>query len=365
MQSVLTKETAPVTAAAHYWPAVSVIMPFDPKMVTSSALRLALKSACRKIERQLLDNYPSDIALIMMAKFNDIVERLNFSTHRKSIAIFASPVFEKVIYLDIPVEERITVGGSFAIRDLLRCRKNEHRYLVLQLGEHHSHIYSGNAGTLVKILSATPRSEFVYENTTAEKPEACYGKGRQNEISLQKFLRQVDNTLNNILRAYPLPLFIAGPESLTTCFKALTAHGRAVIDYVYADNGKANEKELAGLLAPYVGNWKQVEEKNILNKLKETECAGNLLYGMGAVWYASMRGQGQLLLLEENFSYDGRKECSDGLAYGATKQYNAFSCTSDEADEVIEKVLQNGGDIAFAPERILKDYNHIALIKSY
>jgi len=138
-----------------------------------------------------------------------------------------------------------------------------------------------------------------------------------------------------------------------------------VIDYVYADNEKATVKELAGLLAPYVGNWKQVEEKNILNKLKETECAGNLLYGMGAVWYASMRGQGQLLLLEENFSYDGRKECSDGLAYGATKQYNAFSCTSDEADEVIEKVLQNGGDIAFAPERILKDYNHIALIKSY
>jgi len=37
MQSVLTKETPPVTAAAHYWPVVSLIMPFEHKMIASTA----------------------------------------------------------------------------------------------------------------------------------------------------------------------------------------------------------------------------------------------------------------------------------------------------------------------------------------
>ena len=38
MQSVLTKETTPLTAAAFYGPVVSVLMPFEHKMVASTAL---------------------------------------------------------------------------------------------------------------------------------------------------------------------------------------------------------------------------------------------------------------------------------------------------------------------------------------
>jgi hypothetical protein len=34
-------------------------------------------------------------------------------------------------------------------------------------------------------------------------------------------------------------------------------------------------------------------------------------------------------------------------------------------DDVIEKVLENGGDVEFVDEGVLKDYHHIALILFY
>ena len=37
----------------------------------------------------------------------------------------------------------------------------------------------------------------------------------------------------------------------------------------------------------------------------------------------------------------------------------------DAVDDVIEKVLKNGGDVEFVDEGLLKDYQHIALIQYY
>ena len=37
----------------------------------------------------------------------------------------------------------------------------------------------------------------------------------------------------------------------------------------------------------------------------------------------------------------------------------------DAVDDVIEKVLENGGDVEFVDEGLLKEYKHIALIKYY
>ena len=64
------------------------------------------------------ENYPADVEIMMMKKLRTIIKNLNFNTHKKSIAIFLSPVFEKVLYLDISVEEKIIIDESFEIRDL-------------------------------------------------------------------------------------------------------------------------------------------------------------------------------------------------------------------------------------------------------
>jgi hypothetical protein len=49
----------------------------------------------------------------------------------------------------------------------------------------------------------------------------------------------------------------------------------------------------------------------------------------------------------------------------AEKPYSKFSYIKDAVDDVMEKVLETGGDVEFVDEGMLKDYDHIALVQYY
>ena len=51
--------------------------------------------------------------------------------------------------------------------------------------------------------------------------------------------------------------------------------------------------------------------------------------------------------------------------YMAIEPYNKFSYIKDAVDDVIEKILEAGGDVEFVEPGILESYNHIALIQYY
>jgi hypothetical protein len=63
--------------------------------------------------------------------------------------------------------------------------------------------------------------------------------------------------------------------------------------------------------------------------------------------------------------YAAQHGSSEDKIYETVEPYNRFSYIKDAVDDVIEKVLENGGDVEFVDEGILKDYNHIALIQYY
>jgi len=130
-KAITTPEISEVMEALHYRPAISIILPFEPKMKSKTELIHSLKIATDSVEKDLMENYPDEMSILVMRKLRAIINGLNFNSYKKSIAIYVSPVFEKVLYLDIPVEEKIIVDESFEIRDLVYCKKQLHKYLVL------------------------------------------------------------------------------------------------------------------------------------------------------------------------------------------------------------------------------------------
>ena len=106
-------------SATKYQPCISLIMPFEPKMGLQRELSHRLKLAGEKIERMLAAVYPTEQYQLVLDKFDELLNKLNFNTYKKSIAIFVSPLMEKVYYLDIAVEETIIMDDSFEIRDLI------------------------------------------------------------------------------------------------------------------------------------------------------------------------------------------------------------------------------------------------------
>jgi Bacterial archaeo-eukaryotic release factor family 3 len=365
MNKDITPEIREVMEALHYRPAVSVIMPFEPKMMQKDALVHSLKSAVDKAERELKDNYNSELTSLVIHKLRRILGELNFGTHKRSIAIYVSPVFEKVLYLDIPVEEKIIVDESFEIRDLVYCKKQLHKYLVLLVSSKGSHMYLGNSDTFVRIISNTPEAASACINDAPERVANFSDTTERKEILLGKFLRHIDNTLDIILNAYHLPLFVMGTQSTLGHFKKITKHKAAVVEYIQGNYEDAPLEELKTILQPHIADWKKIQQKDLLNQLEEAAGGNKLAVGMKNVWKEAMGQRGKLLLVEKDYMYAAQHSSSEDIIYKAIEPYNKFSCIKDAVDDVIEKVLQNGGDVEFVEKDLLKKYHHIALIKYY
>ena len=365
MNTGLTSELGEVMEAKYYRPAISIVMPFEPKMNQKAALSHSLKIAADKVERELREAYSTEIIELVMGKLRSVISNLNYNTHKKSIAIYVSPVFEKVLYLDIAVEEKIMVNESFEIRDLVYNKKQSHQYLVLVINGKKSRMFLGNSKTFVKIIADTSSSVYAYINDAPEKVSNFSDNSSRREIIMEKFLHHIDNSLGIILHSYRLPLFVMGPERIVGHFKKLTKHGSAVIEYIYGGYDEANAEELAAVLQPYTAKWKEVKQKELLNQLEDAAGKKQLACGIRNVWREAMNHKGRLLVVEKDYMYAAQHGGSKNVIYMPSKSYSKFSHIKDAVDDVIEKVLEQGGDVEFVEKDVLKDYHHIALVQYY
>ena len=365
MNTIMSPEILELMESLHYRPAISIIMPLEPKMNLKTEITHSLKIAADKVEYELLKNYPHEMSMLVMQKLRTIIKNLNFNAHKKSIAIYLSPVFEKVLYLDIAVEERITVDESFKIRDLLYSKKQLHKYLVLLLSSKESRIYLYNSTRLERIFFVIPESFYAYENEAPEKVGNFSDISQRKEMLMEKLLHYIDNSLDIILKAYQLPLFILAAERTLGHFKKLTKHTGAIIGYVQGNYEEATLKHLKEILEPQIADWEKVKQKDLLNLLENAAGKKKLAVGMSEVWHEAMNHKGRLLVIEKNYAYDAEHEGSEDVVYKTIWPYSKFSYNKNAVDDVIEKVLENGGDVEFVDKDVLTDYHKIALVRYY
>jgi hypothetical protein len=382
MNKSIAPEVRELMEVVHYRPAVSIILPFEPKMGLRHELDYSLKIAAAKVQAEITASYPPETVSLVMQKLMNCIKNLNFNTHKKSIAIFVSPVFEKVLYLDVAVEEKIIVDESFEIRDLVFSKKEIHKYLILLLSAKNSRIYLGNTESFVRIVSSsriylgntesfvrivssTPESVHAYVNEVPERVANFSDISDRKEVILDKFLYHIDNSLDIILNAYRLPLFVLGTERITGHFKAITKHGSSVIDYVHGNYEEQSPEALRKILQPHIADWKKVKQKDLLNQLEDAAGKKKLAVGMQEVWKEAMHNRGKLLVVEKNFMYAAEHGAAEDEIHKIIPPYNKYSYIKDAVDDAIEKVLENGGDVEFTEQHILDSYGHIALIKYY
>ncbi len=365
MNPVVTPEISEVLEAQHYRPAISIILPFDPKMTPKNQLGQSLKSAIHKVEQLLVDGYDDEIVMMIMYKLRLLVNGLNFNTHKKSVAMYVSPVFEKVLYLDIDVQEKIIVDESFEIRELLYNKKQDSNYLVLLLSGKRSHIYLGNKDGFNRIVSNSQESMDAYINDVPEKVANFSDGDDKKDIELQRFLEHIDRSLHLILKTHNFPLFVLGVESVLGHFKKITKHQPAIVDYVHGNYDEFTLAELKRVLAPHIQDWESVKQKDLINQLSEAANQKKLSIGMSEVWRESMGRKGRLLVVEKDYQFGARHGSNEEMINNAIEPYHQFSYIKDAVDDVIEKVLENGGDVEFVEADVLKEFQHIALVQYY
>lgn len=365
MPQTLIAEFAPVLEASHYLPCISLIMPFEPKMNLQNELAYKLKVAGDKIERELLANYPAEKVLPVMKKLRQVIKDLSYNTHKISIAIFVSPLIEKVYYLDLPVEEKIMIDDTFEIRDLIYSKKEIHKYLLVALNHHWTRIYLGNSTKFIRLISNVPNNTAAYSRDLPEKVANFSDQKKEKEIRFNNFLRHTDNGLSLLLKSYKLPLFVMGNANAIGHFKTITHNSRHIIEYIPVSFKESTEPDLMKIMEPYVADWKKIIETNLMKEIAEAMDKEKLAIGIKEVWKVATQKRGKLLVVEMNYTYPAQQGSKEEIIFKHDeKMKNAFFI-KEAVDDVIEKVLASGGAVEFVHEGLLKEYHRIVLIEYY
>ena len=354
-QSVAIKRMKrPGINPVYHFPAVSIFLPFNPKMENKNKLAFLLSKATAKATGVLRKKYPGEMATLVTQKLNAIIKDLNFSTHKVSLAIFVSPVFQKVYYLDMEVEPKVIVNESPQIRDLVKCGKQSLPFYILLLKADKSRVFLSGSNSYVRIM---PKQ--VVEENGINIPGTP-----SKELLRNEFIHRVDQSLDSLLKYNKLPVMVVGTQKLIRQFKKITRHGEVVIEYLEGDYDGSSFEQLKSMLHYSQTDWQTLKQKYFVSQLEDAAKNNRLTAGMQNVREAILNGGEQKLLIERRM-ISGVIPGEDALYYEIYRSNNKFSCIKNSVDELIEKVLENGGNVELVSNGLLHQYGRIALIKHF
>ncbi|MDR3714219.1 MAG: hypothetical protein P4L51_15485 [Puia sp.] len=365
MKTQLSTEERKVIGAASSSPEVSLILPFEPVLSSKEEFRHRLKAAIEKVASELEANYPDEKARPVIARLKNLLDHLPFDASKKGLAIFISPLVEKVFYLDIAVHERIVIDESFEIRDLVYMKKRLIRYLVLLLSGEAAKVYLGDGNGLLPIGLGVPDNKNAYERDLPTRVANFSDPAMHRETVLDHFLHRIDQGLTKILQSYPLPVFVMGVERVLGHFKGITRNEKSVVQFIHGNYLGASEAEVLEVVAPCINDWQKILEKVCLGKVDRAMSEGKLEYGIKQVWQAATQKNGHLLVVEKDFVYPAHEGSQPDSIYREDPALNNAFYIKDAVDDIMEKVLMTGGDVEFVSNGALVNYGRIALIKFY
>jgi hypothetical protein len=90
-----------------------------------------------------------------------------------------------------------------------------------------------------------------------------------------------------------------------------------------------------------------------------------LAVGINEAWQASVQNRGRMLIVEKNFFYPAEHGANKEVIYKMDNSSNNNFFIKDAVDDIIEKVIESGGDVEFVDEGLLNDYQKIVLLEYY
>ncbi|TDW96692.1 baeRF3 domain-containing protein [Dinghuibacter silviterrae] len=344
-------QPAPCLGIPERAPSVVVVLPFEPAMTPKSLLEASVKAALAQAEKQVLATHSGQTALPVLQQLRRLAGDLNYATHRKSLALFASADFGKALYLDMDTDTRVLVDSGFRMRDLAETRNTKVPYLVLLLSGRLSKMFhcDGTRWTLIKdnICHSLPHEALDNECPPVPKDQL-----------LDKFLRQMDQGLSMMLDAWPLPVFVIGTDKVVGHFAALTRNNRQIAACIHKNGIGLTATELAGLLQPYLDNWQTVRQQMAMKHLELALEMGKLTTGIEAIRKNIGARNGRLLIVEKNYTGAGQGQ-------GQVARLHGPFYIADPIDDIIEKVLACGGRVEWVEDGQLKDFGGVALVRYY
>lgn len=347
------------------YPALTITLPTFRTAPQNRQDPIRVRNLVAEASKRLLGELSKREIEPLLIRLDALVNTIDFRNAQDGLVLFANHDMAELVYLPVPVKERVALDETFATRDLVYALHRSPRYWVLALSEQPTRLYEGLRDNLTEITSEG--FPMTHEGPGGEAPlpggigvrVSAYRDERHRQ-----FFRQVDAAFKPFMADDPLPLAVVGVDRFLSFFKELSSHNKAVVTTLTGSHDKTAPHELAKLVWPLVQANLDQKRQQAISDLDRAVSARTYASTVGEVWRMAQDGRGKVLFVEEDYHYPARVDES-GRHLMPAEDAQAADVMDDAVDEIIEAVLDKQGEVVFVENGSLAEHQRIAMILRY
>ena len=350
------------------FPAITITIPISlnyPEIGNDEEKLISMLNDVGYRMRKLFGNGRADMIMKQIGNLKSHIPALQSA---KSLLIYLSPEFSKMIPLPYLVSEKIIVDDSFEIRDLVYSCQKIQNYFLLMISKNQIKTMIGNNNSAylgIKIPGMPNGIDDVVSQHSL--PGKGYtDKKAYKEKNTLKYIHITDKIIEeHVINQTDYPIIVMGEKKIVADFRIESKHKERIIGYIEGNFEHSSIEDIKTQVEIVLNKHQAEKEKKYLQMLEEANNSQHCELGLQNVWRAAAEGKGRILFVEKDYRPNAMVTIDDFSIVPVQDVFGDTEDIQDAVDEIIESILKFHGEIIFMENGQLSDYDSIALITRY
>lgn len=353
------------------FPCISIVVPTHRKFPASKQNQTVIKNKIREIEKLLLDKMDKREAEEYLQKLKELETKVAYENPTDALGIFLSKDIEEIVYLPFEVKETAIVDESFQVRDIVYTLNRSFSYNVLLLSEKHNKIFHGTDDKVSEYTHKDlPKSveEYVDEPLTEDNRYSYQDIKQYNENVRTKFYQDIDEFITKHLGKKKNLILVGVSDNLAE-FQKISKNKNKIFLTIEGNYDHYKDHEIAELVRPEIVKKLEEEKEALLGELEKAVNNGKYASGVSQVWREVGMKKAHILFVEKGY-YQAALKGEDEFTIQTVEESDEEAkkdpeYISDAVDDIVEKMLDDEGEVYFVEKGELEKHQKIAVITKY
>lgn len=345
-----TKEIFDQLRRTSGYPCVSLLLPTHRTAPENYQDEKVFKNLARDARERLLNEFEERDVKFILDNLESVQETIDHQQNKEGMAVFISDGVCKVVRVSVPVEARVVIDHNFATRPVIRAMNSHASYYAMTLSESHIRLLEVSRDRAHEVNDFGFPVENKHHHVT-HKMRTVWTKEEDEQV--RDFFREVDQKFDEVYKAHPRLLVLAGSEHALDNFRHVTDHTTLILTSVNGNYDNTPAGELGPILWPHVKSANQHRQIREMDKLGEARGSNKVALGLAEVYATAVQGRGDTLFVEDNFFHPAKVVGSHLETMVSREDPEVID---DIVDEIAETVLSMKGKVVFVEPAMLADY---------
>lgn len=341
-------------------PAVTIYMNTNRTFPENNKDSINLKNQINEAEKRLINEYGEKESNPIVLKLKNMSLEIDHNFNLDSLIIFASSDFFEFVRLPVKVKDNVMIDNKFVTKVLLRTMLQTESYYVLCL--------SRKKIRLIEAVNDTVSTEIVNDDfpiinesyIDADDIKKAWSNVYDNRA--KEFFNKADKKLLEYYNKNPKSVVLAGDVRNISYYKEIADYKNIFIGQVEGNYDNTKAQEVVNYAYAVVCKYIVDKQDKAIEDLSRTENEQKLLLDLNDIYLAAKEGRGSKLFVEKNYIQPAVIKNNEIIL---KDNPSGSDIRDDIVNDIIELIVNNGGDVLFCDVGKLKNYNKIVLVARY